>query len=465
MVDRRSFLTSCASLAATGAVAPRALAGGAKLDRDATMALFDAQRDETEARVREGIERNRKGDFVLRIAASDGRPFERAHVKLVQRKHDFRYGANLFLLGEIGDERREALYEDAYRKAFNLATLAFYWNGLEPEQGKPRYGADAPKLYRRPPTDLCVDWCVRNGIEPKAHCLYYPKYQPDWVKSSVTREKELLEKRFRELSERYASRVPMWEVTNECFLKGAWEPALYLEPDMIEWVYGLAARYFPDNRLISNDDFWHRERKFLGTRSDYYLMVENAILKGCRVDGVGLQLHLFKPAETFAADTRYILDPRRIFGILDAFAHLKRPLQMTELTIPAFSDSARDEATQAELLRTLYSIWFSHPSMEAIIYWNVVDGYAFGERGDMTSKQNAYYGGLLRYDMTPKPAYEMIRELFGRTWRTELERDSGSTCAFRGFYGTYRAEVTVGERRLVRDIRFSRGAETAEIVV
>ena len=464
-MTRRDFITDAAIAGAASVSLGAFAADGAKLDRGATMALFDAHRDETEARVSAGIEQNRKGDFSLRIAAADGRPFDRAHVRIKQLKHDFKYGANLFLLGEIGDERREAIYEEAYRRAFNCATLAFYWNDLEPEQGKPRYGIDAPKLYRRPPTDLCVDWCVRHGIYPKVHCLYYPKYQPDWVKSSVAREKELLEKRFRELSERYASRVPMWEVTNECFLNGAWEPALYLDPDMIEWVYKLAARYFPNNKLISNDDFWHRARNFLGTRSDYYLMVENALLKGCRVDGVGLQLHLFKPAKTFAADTRYILDPRRMFGILDTFARLNRPLQMTELTIPAYSANARDEALQAELLRTLYSIWFSHPAMEAIIYWNVVDGYAAGERGDMTSRQNAYYGGLLRYDMTPKPVYEMINELFGRTWHTEFERDSGSTCAFRGFYGTYRVGVTVNGRDVVREIRFSRGAESAEIMV
>ena len=464
-MTRREFMAG-ATLAGAAGITPGVFAsGGAKLNRDATMALFDKYRDETEARVSAGIEKNRKGDFSLRVVAADGRPFDRAHVKVTQVRHDFKYGANLFLLGEIETERREAIYEEACLRAFNCATLAFYWDGLEPEQGKPRYGVDSPRLYRRPPPDLSVDWCVRHGIEAKAHCLYYPKYQPDWVKSSVAREKELLEKRFRELSERYASRVPIWEVTNECFLNGPWEPALYLEPDMIEWVYKLAARYFPNNRLIANDDFWHRAREFLGTRSDYYMMVENALLKGCRIDGVGLQLHLFKRAETFAEDTRYILDPHRMFAILDAFAHLKRPLHMTELTIPAFSDDARDETLQAELLRTLYSIWFSHPAMEGIIYWNVVDGYAAGERGDMTSKQNAYYGGLLRYDMTPKPAYEAIRELFGRRWRTEFERDSGPTCAFRGFYGTYRVEATVNGRSAVREIRFSRGAESAEITV
>ena len=124
-MTRREFITDAAIAGAASVSLGAFAADGAKLDRDATMALFDAHRDETEARVSAGIEQNRKGDFSLRIVAADGRPFDRAHVRIKQLKHDFKYGANLFLLGEIGDERREAIYEEAYRRAFNCATLAF----------------------------------------------------------------------------------------------------------------------------------------------------------------------------------------------------------------------------------------------------------------------------------------------------------------------------------------------------
>ena len=80
-------------------------------------------------------------------------------------------------------------------------------------------------MYRRPPIDMCLEFCEANGIEPKAHCLNYmtpgefPKW---WKKSDVKHEKELLEKRFRILAERYAERIPMWEVTNE-----TWQPNVF----------------------------------------------------------------------------------------------------------------------------------------------------------------------------------------------------------------------------------------------
>ena len=61
------------------------------------------------------------------------------------------------------------------------------------------------------------------------------------------------------------------------------------------------------------------------------------------------------------------------------------------MTIPAYSDSFEDEEVQAELIEKLYTVFFSHPAMEAIIYWNLVDGYAVAApQGDMTKGENIY---------------------------------------------------------------------------
>ena len=100
---------------------------------------------------------------------------------------------------------------------------------------------------------------------------------------------------------------------------------------------------------------------------------------------------------------------------------------------------------QAELIEKLYSIWFSHPNVEQIIYWNLVDGYAYGaEQGDMKAGENYYHGGLLRFDLSPKPAYLKIKELTQERWHTEVEvtTDAKGCADFRGFYGDY--EVAVG---------------------
>ena len=61
----------------------------------------------------------------------------------------------------------------------------------------------------------------------------------------------------------------------------------------------------------------------------------------------------------------------------------------------------------------------------------------------MTAGENYYYGGLMRHDMTPKPAVEMFRRYMKKEWHTDaaFTCDEGGWGAFRGFYGWY--DVTV----------------------
>jgi hypothetical protein len=55
-------------------------------------------------------------------------------------------------------------YAEAFGTLFNTATVAFYWRTLEPEQGKPRYTADSPYEYRRPPNDPVVAYMESRGV-------------------------------------------------------------------------------------------------------------------------------------------------------------------------------------------------------------------------------------------------------------------------------------------------------------
>ena len=470
MNTRREFLWNSVMLAATCGM-PGALAAAMKYDRDGVMRLFRLMAEETNARVEAGIELNRKGPMLFTFKDKDGKILENVHLKVTQKTHDFKYGADLFMLDEIVDskEKNEA-YKEHFAAAFNLATVPFYWEDLEPEPGKPRYAADSPRIYRRPPTDLCIDWCERNGIEPKCHILNYANFTPQWAKGDIFKEKSLLEKRMRELAERYARRIRMWEVTNETFWGTNFRGSnFYQQDDFIEWSFKTAEKYFPANELIINEYAGVWSSGYHRDRSRYYMQIERALLKGARIDGVGLQFHMFHKggAEDVIKKTRDYYDPMRLFDVMDTYAKLGRPLQITEITIPAYSEDPGDEETQAEILRTLYRIWFSHRAMKAIIYWNLPDGYAaFAKPGDFSCGENMYYGGLCRFDMTPKPAYQVVRDLFGKQWRTNFERDVGGQFSFRGFHGTYELEATANGRTVKQEFRLNPDfADRIEITV
>lgn len=410
-----------------------------------------------------GIENARKGYGVIQVTDACGNPVPGAAVRLRQRSHDFHYGANLFMLDELETPEKNAVYRKTFPKYFNLATLPFYWDTLEPVEGKPRLAADSPKVYRRPAPDLCLNFCEENNIAPKAHCLNYDSFTPDWLqKYSAAEQWEKLEERFRILAERYARRIHGWEVTNELWWNRA-RTKIYFDPDYMERSFRLAERYFPSNELISND--WQScFRSFFHYNRDCnFMQLERAILKGARIDTIGLQYHLFSTPETEEAIAAVQLDPVNMYSVFDTYAALRRPMQITEVTIPCQQPDSREaESIQAEVLRYLYTIWFGVPDMEAIIYWNLVDGYAYNaEPGDFSNGENTLAGGLMRFDMTPKPALDTLRTLFEKEWHTEaaLVADDGGRVRFKGFYGTYDVEIHAGEKSAAHRIHLEKTVE------
>ena len=106
--------------------------------RETVLRAFFEQADFMNERVQTGIELHRKGWANLTFVDGQGRPVPGVTVEASQRTHDFHYGANLFMLDEFETEEKNAAYREAFKDHFNFATLPFYWDTLEPEEGKPR---------------------------------------------------------------------------------------------------------------------------------------------------------------------------------------------------------------------------------------------------------------------------------------------------------------------------------------
>ncbi|MBQ7696899.1 MAG: endo-1,4-beta-xylanase, partial [Lentisphaeria bacterium] len=229
------------------------------------------------------------------------------------------------------------------------------------------------------------------------------------------------------------------------------------------WSFKLAENLFPANRLIINDstpNVWSVD-KFRRTRTPYYMQIERAMLKGARIDGIGMQFHMFYRREDELASTAGYYDPEQFMNVLDTYAALGLPLHVTEMTIPAYSAAPEDEAVQAEIVRNLYRMLFSHPAVEGIIYWNTADGYAYVREtagaGDMSAGENYYYGGLLRHDLSVKPAWNVIRNLFTKEWRTDLELYTDTDrLSFKGFFGRYEFEVTANGKTVKQEFHLGK---------
>ncbi len=414
--------------------------------REAALRFFDGMTEEMKHRIDAGIEENRKGNALL-DACPDGQLLpEGTPVEAELVNHAFRFGANLFMLDEMESDEKNRIYREKFAELFNLATVPFYWSDLEPEKGKPRYDKDSPKVYRRPATDLCLEYCREKNIEPKCHCLNYDKFVPTWLRGADPAEmKKALSAHFREIAERYADQIPSFEVTNET-LSSKYLSSFFMEDDFVEWSWREAEKYFPNNRLIINE--YRTFSPCINNRNFYYLLLERLFNEGItHLDTIGFQFHTFQPreAEAKVAAARY--NPDFMLSFLDLFSRFGRKMQLTEMTIPAYSDAAEDEEIQADLLVNLFKMFFSHKSMDSIVYWNLVDGYAaFAPQGDMTVGENLYYGGLLRFDMSEKPAFRALKKLIREEWHTKVSSAvQGGKIAFRGFYGDYRITAHLPE--------------------
>ena len=427
-------------------------------DRRKILEKFEANRDELERSVQDGIEAYRKGGAVVKAVDSEGKPIAGAKVIVRQKNHAFRYGANLFMLDELETPEKNEKYKEAFKRIFNMATLPFYWSDLEPEEGKPRYAKDSPKIYRRPAPDLCIEYCKQNGIEPREHALAYDQFFPEWLyDADIFKIKKKFEQRCAEISARYGADIRTIEVTNETWWAQG-KTAIYNDPDFVEYSFKTARKYFGANELSINEyaGVWDDNAR---TDDRYYMQVENALMKGAEIDAIGMQYHMFHRAEDEYERTRRTYDPNHLRAIMDLYGRFNKPIQITEVTIPAYSNKPEDEQLQAEIIRWLYSIWFSQPQVEQIIYWNLVDGYAaFAPQGDMTAGENYYYGGLMRFDLTPKPAYDMIDTLFNKEWRTNLdiEANADGETSFRGFYGDYELTVQSGDKSVTKSVTLSK---------
>jgi len=283
------------------------------------------------------------------------------------------------------------------------------------------------------------------------------QWSPLWLEDDIVNTKKKLEKRFCNLAEHYADKIPNWEVINETLCNCSRK--IFQDPEIVSWSFEHSRKYFPVNELTINEAtrlIWYN---FKYNRSQYYMQIERELYNHTSIDSIGFQFHVFENSENEASVSKYLYNPVNIYNVLDQYAKLGKPMQITETTIPCYTDSEEDEAIQAELIKNLYSIWFSHEAMEKIIYWNLPDGYAaWAPQGDMAAGENYFRGGLLRFDLTPKPAYYVIKNMFEKEWRTNesIAAIDNGQAKFKGFYGEYELEIYSGEKNYTRKIKLSK---------
>jgi GH35 family endo-1,4-beta-xylanase len=411
-----------------------------------------------QARIDEGIERNRKGGALLKILDENGRPIKNASISIQQKTHDFLFGCNAFVLGQLGSPEKNRQYEETFARIFNFATVPVYWSGTEPQQGNLRYKEGGEDIWRRPPVDRFIPFGKKYGMTLKAHPMLWHTLNPDWLPKDPEVLKELYRKRFHELSDRYANDISIWEVTNESTGCSKDYPLFSEDKAYVEWAFREVAPLFSSDHLLMINDYT-RFNELLPQDNEYYKQIQGLLAKGLRIQGIGLQFHIwFEPElmEKYLAGERF--QPEKMLAVYEAFATLNRPLYITEITVP--TPKGKDGAAiQAEVVRNLYRLWFSVQAMAGLTYWNMGDGMAY-------ESENSAASGLVDKEMNPKSSYRVLNELINREWKTNLKisSDSYGDVNFRGFYGKYTISVNYKGKLIEQEINLTKSANNKFII-
>lgn len=413
------------------------------------------QAPQTVQRIEEGIRQHRMGAATIQLTDAKGKALKNAAVTVEQVRHEFLFGSNIFMLNGYNTPEKNRRYEAVFTQLFNFASAPFYWKDLEPSQGQIRFASNSPAIYRRPPPDAVLAFCQQHNITVKGHTLQWDHPQhsiPAWLPKNEAQIERLSAQRIGQIAQRYGKTIPIWDVVNEVIAR---KTEVKMPKDFAFKAFKEAEKQFPAGTQLLINETTGAWSPFKGEYTPYYLLIQNLMLRGARIDGIGLQFHLFSEQLTADVVSGKAMTPAQLFEVLDGYGDFNLPLHITEITLPALPKGPEGLANQAKMVRNFYRLWFSHPKVEAITWWNVADGSAL-------PGEDKWMGGLLNEDLTVKPSYEVLNDLLNKEWKTRLSSrtDTSGKLQFKGFYGDYRLTIKTKGKTIQKTIKLSKGGPT-----
>ncbi|CAN6333286.1 unnamed protein product [Urochloa humidicola] len=362
----------------------------------------------------------RKRDVVLKFGSVAG-----ASVRVVQLDNAFPFGSCINC-----EVIKIPAFVDFFTAHFDWAVfeneLKWYWT--EAQRGKLNY-ADADRL---------LDFCDRAGKPARGHCIFWAVEgeAQQWLRDIPSNSRAgaadlaaAVESRLRGLLGRYAGRFPHYDVNNEMLhgrffrdrLGDAVAPRMFRE----------AAALDPSAQLFVNDYNVECGNDPAATPEKYAELIRDLRRGGAKVGGIGLQGHVANPVGEVVCDA------------LDKLAAATGlPVWITELDV-----REPDVGLRADDLEVVLREVYAHPAVEGVVFWGFMEGH-------MWKQDAALVGG----DGVANEAGRRFLEL-RREWKTEAggRVDGDGVFKFRGFHGTYVAQVTTAKGKMLKGFTVDKG--------
>ena len=303
--------------------------------------------------------------------------------------------------------------DEDYRRrltgAFDFATIPFSWPDLQPNE----------QQFNWKGTDSWVEWLTKHRIPIRGSSLvsFAERHVPPWLyvwEHDFETLRDLIQEHVRRVVSRYGAHITAWDVisgihANNC-LSFNFEQLMELTRMSVSVTKQLCPRATVTIDLVAPwGEYYARNPRTIPP----LLYADMAIQSGINFDGFGLQLCF-----GLGIDGMYVRDFLQISNLLDRFAALGKPLHVTAVQVPSSMDSNKGDAWGGQLPGGSGGVWRDSWSEEVQSRWlrsfyelalskSMVESVTWRDLSDQAGHYLPF-GGLLRADLTPKPAYEQV---------------------------------------------------------
>ena len=307
---------------------------------------------------------------------------------------------------------------------FNGTLAAAQFNSITPSfQLKADEIAPTEGVYNFEQADILVDWAIANGMDVRGHSLVWHESTPDYFYEGTPEEiRARLEDYVTTVVEHFKGRIEVWDVVNEVVStdifrgdgmgvgpdrRSRWYEAVG-NADYIDWAFHAARAADPDALLFINE--YSTENAI---KKPWLLeILQRLQARGVPVDGVGHQFHLHLGSDL--AELMQAIDDvdNQFMGLINHITELDTDFYndpgscwdtMTNCD-PDLGPVAPAEmlATQAEIMRGVFTGLRQRPSVTSVTTWGVTDNESWLNRSP-TARYN--YPLLFDREGEPKPAF------------------------------------------------------------
>lgn len=357
-------------------------------------------------------EQAKYGDQALQIAVGTGEKLCRFHADLFLARRKQIHAFTRRTLGCTVDLTNTAeAYRQAIKDGFDFVYLPIPWRVIEPRQGE----------FNWQPVDVWMEWLTKQRIPMRLGPLvsFGEAHLPAWLsgqKVEYEKVRSLVFEHIRRVLDRYGNYVFQWEVISGVHAENRFDYNFEQLMEITRVSVALVKQLAPKAQTLVNliapwGEYYARNQRSIPPS----LYADMIVQSGVGFDGLGVRFVFGLPA-----DGMYVRDMFQISEKIDRLGSLGKPVHVTAVQVPSAPSSGEsagggcwrkpwDETVQAAWFKEFCIIALSKPFVESITWLDLADRP--NNPGGVTT------GGLLHADLTPKPAFKILKDI-----RAEIRR-------------------------------------------